>query len=230
MAEQAKTKSPASRKGGPTAFDPKSPAIVQPYKRLVDEGFIERLTITFTPTGVEVVGVPDKRVAEVAGSGLTAGTAAPLGMILTAADKGNLIPKRSGDRKKKANAAAVAPLPEKTLTKRDFEGSDQELLARARAVANHCGGPTLVGRVRSSGSFGGRVTTTFQQWWERATPSQRASSLVIPSRKEEIGTAEIARFATMQCPFRDVASFVVPEAGPSTQGRPRSPDPPSEED
>lgn len=233
MAEQTNKpgkKTPGPR--GPAAFDPKTPTIVQPYKRLVDEGFITELSVVFTPTGVTITGKPDKRVADVPDSGLTVGEATALGRILTAADKGNLIPKRSGDRRKKANAAAAAPLPEKSLVKRDFEGSDQELLARARAVASSAGGPALVSRVRSAGNFGGRVTTSFQNWWAAATPPQRMASLVVPSRRGELDAGDAARFENMQCPFRGTADFIV--AGGATEptqtrrpavptGPPRSP-------
>jgi hypothetical protein len=178
----------------------------------VDEGFITELCVKFTPTGVTVTGKPDKRVADVESSGLTAGVDAPLGVILTAADKGNLIPKRSGDRKKQAGASAAAPLPKNSLCKRDFEGSDQELLARARAVAQAASGPTLVGRVRSGGAFSGEVTTSFGNWWAQASPQQRAVALVIPSRKKELTAEDIQKLSTMECPFRGTASFEVVES------------------
>jgi len=192
----------------PPAFDPKAPALVQPYRRLVEEGFIVKLTVEFTPMGVNISGVPDARVASVTDSGLTAGAPAALGLILAAADKGNLVPKAG----KKSTGPKAQPLPEKSLDKKDFEGSQAELLARARRVAQACGDKTLVGRVRTANAFDGKVTTSFADWWASADAKKRSAALMVPSKAKDLTEADLAKLTNLECPFRGSAEFVVAES------------------
>jgi hypothetical protein len=179
---------------------------------LVEEGFITELTLKFTPMGVTCQGIPDARIAAVEGSGLEKGVAAPLGVILAASDKGNLIPRRETNKKGKTGAKAGQPLPEKSLDPRDFLGSDAELLARAKLVAAKIGGAGLVGRVRTTGSFDGTITTSFKSWWDDATAQQRARALIAPSKGTLMSPADIARLGNLECPFRGIANFVVADA------------------
>jgi len=192
---------------GRPALDPTNPALTQPWKRLVDEGFITELIVTFTPTGQTVLGKPDKRVSDVEGSGLKEGGSFPVAMIKAAADKGNLIPLRG--KNKTGGSPSGTPLPAKSLVKSDFAGSDQELLGRARKVAQACGGQTLVGRVRSAGAFDGKVTTSFQNWWKTAKPIDKSKSLIQPRHLSELVKEDIDRLAKLECPFRGTADFVV---------------------
>lgn len=203
-------KKPATPRGV-SAFDPRAPALTQPYKRLVEEGFITSLTVIFTPNGVSMTAIPDARLAAVESSGLTADQAAPLGMCLAASDKGNLIPRRDNKSKKTKGGTSKPALPEKSLCKRDFEGTDPELYARAQAVCTATGGAPLVGRVRSAGAFDGTVSTSFENWWKGANVEQRLSAVIIPSRAKELTTEEKARLGNMRCPFRGNAGFVVAE-------------------
>lgn len=195
---------------GRAALDPTNPALTQPWKRLVDEGFITELIVTFTPTGQTVLGKPDKRVCDVEGSGLKEGGSFPVGMIKAAADKGNLIPLRG--KNKTGGSPSGTPLPAKSLVKGDFAGSDAELLGRARKVAQACGGQTLVGRVRSAGAFNGEVTTSFQDWWQSAKPIEKSKALVQPRHLTGLEKADIDRLAKLECPFRGTADFVVADA------------------
>lgn len=196
---------------GPRVLDPQNPSLVQPFKRLVEEGFILELVVKFTPSGFAAYGKPDARMIAVEGSGLVRGQEHPLGQLKAVADKGNLIPVKG---KSKGNKQEAQPLPKKSLCKRDFEGTDAELLARARAVAGEVGGSTLVGRVRSAQLFDGKVTTSFESWWRDATPDARSAALFQKKQLDELDEADLARFNNMQCPFRGPAQFVVADEEP----------------
>jgi hypothetical protein len=177
---------------------------------LVEEGFITELTVVFTPSGFKAEGLPDARLVGVTDSGLVLGQRSPLGMIASAADKGNLIPlkKKSGSKKTGANDVSN-PLPKKTLVKADFEGTDEALFARAKVVASAENGGTLVGRVRSAGKFNGKVTISYQKWWETATVDDRALSLCQSKELAGLTRAHILRLRGMQCPFRGTTEFHV---------------------
>jgi hypothetical protein len=204
-----------------SALDPRNATLVQPFKRLVEEGFITSLSVTFTPNGFTASGVPDARVAAVEGSGLTTGTAAALGLILSAADKGNLIPKKT--KGKTSGKAQVQPLPLKTLVSKDFEGTtDEQLLARMRVVASDSNGGTLIGRVRSAGRYVASVTLSYQDWWNRADANDRALSLCQHKELVKLTDAQKQRLRGKPCPFRGTAEFLVSTesaaGAPSTAG------------
>jgi len=190
------------------ALDPLAPVLGQPWKRLVEEGFITELVVKFTSSGVNAQGKPDTRVCAVEGSGLVEGQFTPLGLIKAAADKGNLIPRRQ-NKNGPSGSVSGTPLPAKTLVKSDFGGTDAELLGRARKVAQACGGQTLVGRVRSSNAFDGKVTTSFQDWWASASAEKRVKALVQPRHMSELSKDDTNRLAKMECPFRGTADFAV---------------------
>jgi hypothetical protein len=200
-----------------TALDPKNPSLVQPFKRLVDEGFITELTVKFTPTGTTTVGKPDERMAGVKDSGLTAGKDAPLGILAAVADQGNLIPLKG----KKSGKKIEQPLPERSLDKKDFAGTAAELLARCTAVANNCGGATLVGRVRSANHFDGTTTTSFQNWWAQAKPYSRCVALSTEKKRADMTKDEIMKLGTLPCPFRGTQEFIV--ANEEAPAKPSSP-------
>jgi len=193
---------------GRMALDPLAPVLGQPWKRLVEEGFITELVVKFTSSGVQAQGKPDDRVCKVEGTGLKVGEFSPLGMIKAAADKGNLIPRRQ-TKNGPSGSVPGTPLPAKTLVKSDFGGTDAELLGRARKVAQACGGQTLVGRVRSSNAFDGKVTTSFSDWWASASAEKRVKALVQPRHMGELSKEDTVRLANLECPFRGTADFVV---------------------
>lgn len=206
----ATTRGPKGPKAIP-ALDPKNALLVQPFKRLVEEGFITELTVRFTPSGFHAEGVPDARVAGVDGSGLTTGVAAPLGLISAAADKGNLIPRKQKKNGKTGGSAPAQPLPAKSLTKEDLGKSDAEFLSRARAVATSCGAG-LVGRARTNGLFDGSVTTSFQDWWAQSSATARAQTLFTKRYFDECDREHvIRRMRSLECPFRGTAEFAVSE-------------------
>jgi hypothetical protein len=204
----AKQRTPVTRSA---AFDPRNPALVQPYKRLIEEGFFTELVVTFTPLGVTSTAKPDIRLASVEGASLDVNQSYPLGVLSAWADKGNLIPLKGKKGKKIGNATPDQPLPDKSLCKRDFLGTAAELSARAVAVANKSGGSALIGRVRSEGHFRMGVTTSFQNWWAQASPADRASALCVPRYRGELTAEDLNKLAGLQCPFRGTAEFTVVE-------------------
>jgi hypothetical protein len=208
------------------ALDPRAPLLVQPFKRLVEEGFIKELNVSFTPTGVTATGVPDTRMIAVKDSGLVKDQKYPLGLLASIADQGDLIP-IGGKKKKKNNAVVEQPLPSKSLCARDWEFKDpSEFVARAIAVADASTGATLVGRVRSADLFGGDHTISFQKWWETASPYDRAVSLTLKKYRDELSTEQIQSLQTLRCPFRGTAEFVVSEPTPEPEARPAKASPP----
>jgi hypothetical protein len=192
------------------ALDPRSGTLVQPFKRLVEEGFILELKVTFTPNGYSASGKPDARLAAVPNSGLTQGQDAPVGKLTAAADSGNLIPKKGTKVKSKATGSVAQPLPLKTLTKKDFEGTtDEQLIARMHVVASDEHGGTLIGRVRSAGRYLPDVSMSYQDWWAGANINDRALSLCQKKELAKLSQEDKVRLRGKQCPFRGTAEFLV---------------------
>lgn len=193
------------------ALDPRAPLLVQPFKRLVEEGFILELKVVWTPTTVTVEGEPDDRLIAVAGSGLQKGQKYAIAKLSSIADDGDLIPTKG--KKSKNDKNPSQPDPKKSLCAKDLDLDFAGFVARAQAVAKNCSGPTLVGRVRSAELFEGRITTKFSDWWEKAEPGPRCTSLTLEKyRKEMSGHSNgLKYFADLKCPFRGTAEFVVTE-------------------
>lgn len=192
------------------ALDPRAPLLVQPFKRLIEEGYIKELTVSFTPLGTEVKGKASKTLVDVEGSGLNEVDYFPVGRLAAVAERGNLAP-APGKKKKNAGAVQAVQLPAKSLCKEDFaEGkSPQHLQQRANAVANAAGGGPLVGRVRSAGRFTATETISYQQWWQTASVADRALSLCQGRHLATLSDAEKGKLGGLQCPFRGTAEFAV---------------------
>lgn len=204
------------RSGGglpPPAFDPAHPALVQPWKRLVEEGFIVKLNVEFTPFGVNLSGQPGPALCALQGGVFASGVDYPLGVLESACAKhGFGARQKTVSRKTVASAGPSVVLPLKSLCKSDFDGKTATQLAvRAAAVAEACGGNTLTGRVRSAGLFSGSETTSFQSWWQTAPVASRLVALTDGHRRKQIEEAGLAVDAVgqIQCPFRGDAVFVV---------------------
>lgn len=195
----------------PSAFDPKAPALVQPFSRLVSEGWIAVLSATFTPLGVEVKGKASAKLVSVENSGLNTQDFFPVALLARVAELGNVIPKpgKSG----KSGASAQPALPAKSLVKGDLAAakSTASIQARANSVASACGGAPLVGRVRSAGQFSGTETVSYQDWWETASAEHRALSLCQGKHLAQMTAEEMARLGGLQCPFRGPLEFTVAE-------------------
>jgi len=194
------------------ALDPRAPLLVQPSRRLVEEGSITEILVSFTPLGTVVKGKASKRLVDVEGSGLNETDYFPVVRLAGVADKGNLAPAPS-KKKKNAGGAQVVQLPAKSLCKEDFaEGkTPQSLQQRANAVANACGGGPLVGRVRSAKRFSGTETVSYRKWWETASVQDRAVSLCQQRHLDTLTEAHKLLLGALQCPFRGTAEFTVAE-------------------
>jgi len=192
-----------------SALDPRVPVLVQPFKRLVEEGFITELTVTFTPMGTECKGKADSRLAAVEGSGLDTTTHYPVGRLAAAAEKGQLaLPPKRG--KKGAKSGPAENLPTKSLCKKDFENTTPEKLqARINEIAASAGGGPLVGRVRSANMFTGTQTTSYGDWWASANGAARAASLAQKRHFDTFSDEEKNALRRLQCPFRGTAEFAV---------------------
>jgi hypothetical protein len=212
------------------AVDPRNPLLVQPYKRLVDEGFVTSLTIKFTPMGVSSMCQVDSRVVS-AGSGLALGTDYPVAMIARLADEGNLIPKRGS--KRGAKGPKAAQLPKKSLCKEDFSDS-ATLKKRAEEVTAACGSGGLVGRIGSAGLLPEK-TVLFDQWWAVAAPVDRLVLLTTKDHREvitkNVGQAKAGpMLRALGCPFQDSLEVRVAAATPAKEeaAAPKTPPPSAE--
>jgi hypothetical protein len=191
-----------------SALDPTVPILVQPYKRLVAEGYITELVCSFTPTGVSVKAKADERMVAVVGSGLNTTEYYPVGRLAAVAEKGALAPAPTRGRKKKSGPAVQ--LPEKSLCAQDFINPTREgLQARINSIAASAGGGPLVGRVRSAGKFTGTETVSYQTWWETASADSRAASLSQKRHYDALTAQQKALMQGLQCPFRGTAEFAV---------------------
>jgi hypothetical protein len=193
------------------AFDPRNPSLVQPFKRLVDEGFISELVAKWTPMGIISYGKAAQKLADVEDSGLNTTDEYPLAILARVAEKGDVIP-RPGKAKKTGGTPQQA-LPAKSLCKEDLkpEKTAASIQARANAVARASGGAPLVGRVRSKNRFLGHSTTSYQDWWETASADDRALSLCQGKHYASLTDEEKAKLAGLQCPFRGTLEFTVAE-------------------
>jgi len=189
------------------ALDPRAPLLCQPFKRLVEEGIITELSVSFTPTGYGVSGTASERLVGVTGSGLNTTDRYPVARLAQVAELGNLIPKPG----KKGKGVAQPQLPAKTLCKEDFKDgvSTARLQQRANAVASAVGGGPLVGRVRSAGRFTGTESQSYQDWWTGASPEDRALSLCQGRHLSSLTEPEKAKLVPLQCPFRGTLEFTV---------------------
>jgi len=201
---------PAAPRSG---LDPTTPLLVQPYKRLVNEGFIMELRISFKPTGTVVEACPGEKLVEVVGSGLKSDTYYAVAVLARIAELGNVIPKPGKSGKGKAGGPKTPELPKKSLCIKDFAvgSSPATLQKRANEVAAACGGGPLVGRVRSAGIFKGTESQSYQDWWAGADPKSRAVSLCQGKALSELTDVALARLGGLQCPFRGTLEFTVAE-------------------
>jgi len=211
----SKTRGSLSR----SALDPRAPLLTQPFKRLVEEGYITELTVSFTPLGTTVKGKADSRMVAVEGAGLNQTDYFPVGKLAKVAEKGNLVPP-PGKKKKSAGAPQAVQLPTKSLCKEDFAAgvSQPRLQQRINAVANALGGGPLVGRVRSAGAFRGDDTVSYQDWWEAASPSDRAISVCQGRHLATLTDEDKGKLGGLRCPFRGTAEFTVAHKDEEEEG------------
>jgi hypothetical protein len=182
----------------PPALNPESCALVQPYKDFVGRGFISNITVEFTPLGVKVGCRIEKSLLN---DGETTDT------IIAVVDAKNRIinkglwtPGRPGVNKPSATKDL---LPQKSICKDDFKGTDDEVKARILAVAKNIGDTTARGRIGSLKMMIEGVDT-FENWWKGASASEKSRLLSDKKHHDTFSDADHIRLANLAriCPFR----------------------------
>lgn len=204
-----------ARNAGRPALDVRAPVLTQPFKGLVETGIIASIAVEFSPLGTKVSGKASRALAEVEDSGLNTTDNFPVGKLLAVAEAAGFT-RRPGSKK---GAEAQQAKPAKSLVPTDLDLSPAALQQRANEVARACGGGPLVGRVRSAGRFRGTETTSYQDWWKKASASDRLLSLTEGKRRGEFPSSNggLKKIAELQCPFRGTLEFVV-SAGDEDEG------------
>jgi len=182
----------------PPALNPEVCAVVQPYKDFLGKGFITKLSVEFSPMGVQVsCSVQNSLLKEneTLDSRIAVGDAK--NRII---EKGLWTPKQGskGSSTKKEDA-----LPSKTLCKKDFEGtSDTQLKQRVLAVAKALGDTTARGRIGSLKMMIEGVDT-FEEWWQDASAAEKTRLLSDKKHHSTFSEADYLRVGSVtNCPFR----------------------------
>jgi hypothetical protein len=176
------------------ALDPESPNLTQPYKDFVSKGWIHCVSIEFTPLGYTCSVKVSSDVTDRTEEFYAPGRAKQ--MIIDA----NLwVPRGTKKEVKKETELR----PKRSLVKRDFLGTQEELVKRAVAVAAALGDTTARGRIGSLNLMRDGVKD-FDEWWKVAPPSPKARLLSDKKHYDEFSTEDKALLgrALSNCPFR----------------------------
>jgi len=180
----------------PPALDPERPALTQPWRDFVSKGFLTEIGVKFTGTTTEMfvtvgdaVTVPEK----------TARTGVPAGQ----AKQWIIDSKLWTPGKASKSQSNGIQLPSKTLVKKDFEGTDEELSKRASAVAKALGDTAARGRIGSL-KYMRRGIDTFEKWWTQAPGKAKTRLLMELRHHKDLTDEDHTRFANVvkSCPFR----------------------------
>jgi hypothetical protein len=181
----------------PPALDPERPELVMPWRQFASEGLIEKLVFERTPMGTSCV---------VHVNPILLGLREDQKEVSPGVAKKAIIDKELWTPKgKKATGSKTAKdaLPKKSISLKDFEGSDSNLLNRANAVANVLGNDTARGRI---GSMGLQLpgVDDFNVWWNRSNGAQKARLLTDMKKFEELNEEHFDRITrvVVKCPFR----------------------------
>jgi len=180
----------------PSALSVESPALTQPFKDYVSRGLVE-LRVTFNPMGTQIACNP---LGAIRKAGEDETTSLPWGEIKKRIEDANL------NRQKKSNAGKGGQnqaLPLKSLSLRDFEGSDENLLQRIRAVATAIGPDVARSRIMTH-KLNASGHDSFEVWWTSAGKLDRAALLMDKKHAEETGEEKISKLVDLSypCPFR----------------------------
>jgi len=198
----------------PPGLNPEQPLLSQPFKGLVDQGLILKLTVEFDPFGAQVYCTPSEFLCSKSRNKLVwvpdNMCRYPAGLVLSVARDAGLTktskPSASGNSTKQE----AEVLPEKSLCDKDFPGTTDSLTARLEQIATKCGGNVITGRVRSGGLKFTR-TVSFSDWWNQAPNEDRLLAFSDGPRRKKIGDLDISAIAGCPSPFRDDVQFVVGE-------------------
>jgi len=119
-----------------------------------------------------------------------------------------------GKPKSKSTSPNEVVLPKKTLTPKDLDGTDDQIVARALAVARELGDTTARGRIGSL-NFMIEGVNKFEDWWSRAPSPQRVRLLTDQKNFDKMTVeqkSKIARLVT-QPPFRGTVPTPKEEEG-----------------
>jgi hypothetical protein len=209
MSQQSQTNKRESRPQ-PPALNIESPALTQPFKEFVSRGLVE-VHVLFGPLGTQVRCVPGPQIRE---SGEDESSFLPYGVVRQRIEAKGLATPRKG--RGQTSGKQNQPLPLKSLCEEDFNGSDDKLLARIRAVATALGPDVARSRIMTL-QLNANGHDDFESWWQEAAASTRARLLVDKKHAAKIGD-KMSKLSELSypCPFR--GSLSPPQAEtPETQ-------------
>lgn len=194
----------------PPAFDPERPMLVQPWREFEGRGWLEvhylggSITRTVKCKLLDPVLSAEEKLG---GSEVFLGPQAAKERIISA---GLWAPNKKGA--KKSGGDKLPELPKKSICSKDFEGSDEALLARARSVATTIGERTAAGRIGSMG-LTRQGKSTFSAWWDGAGADRKARLLSDKKHFDSLTAAERGRLNRVlsDCPFRGEEPVPAPE-------------------
>jgi len=196
------------KRAPPPALNPESCALTQPWKDFLSRGFITELTVQWKPMGVTVFCRVNPSLQREGEGSVDIPVGDAKARIISA---GLWTPKGSEKGKDKVKKDDLLPL--KSLTIKDFEEKDKEkFTARVLAVAKALGDTTARGRIGSLKMMIEGVDT-FEDWWDEASPAQKARLLSDAKHYKEFGRGEMSAIADSlpACPFRGSVPTPTPE-------------------
>jgi hypothetical protein len=190
-----------AKRAPPPAFDPERPMLVQPWREFEGRGWVEVQYLggaISRTVQVRLLGAPLLREGE--SPGLAVGPQEAKDRIVKA---GLWSPGRNKAGSGKKQADKLPDLPKKSICKKDFEGSDESLLARARSVAQTLGERTAAGRIGSM-ELTRQGKQDFASWWDGAGAERKARLLTDQRHFDSLSSAEKKKLNSVlsDCPFR----------------------------
>jgi len=176
------------------------------------------LRVTFNPMGTQVACNP---LGAIRRGDEDESTSLPWGEIKRRIEDANL------NRQKKTSGGKgkqIQALPLKSLCKKDFEGADEQLQLRIRAVATAIGPDVARSRIMTH-KLNAAGFDSFEAWWSAAGKLERAALLLDKKHADETGSELLTKLVqlTYPCPFRGSLSppqAKAPAATPQANGVP----------
>lgn len=198
----------------PPALDPERPALVQPWREFQGRGWLEvfyhgsALSVEMKILALAPILTEEEKAS---GSRVYLGPQEAKQRIL---DRKLWEPKA----RKAKGGEKIIELPKRSICKKDFEGSDEALLSRARSVANTLGDRTAAGRIGSM-ELTRKGKATFAEWWNGAGANRKARLLSDKKHYESLTREEKQRLDTVlsDCPFRGDGAVPTEAAEPEEQ-------------
>jgi hypothetical protein len=198
-------------------------ALVQPWRDFISRGLVETLSVEFKPGGMTVsvtladeVPLPDGQKAR----------KIPPGRAKEIIMASGLAPKPGGRGRVATSKEAAQPLPKRSLCTEDFEDNNT-FLERVKAVAKAIGSASASGRI---GSLGLAVSglSTFEEWWEEASPDTRVRLLTDQKHYEQLSSSQKKKGELIQrSPFRGTVPTPKEEGHPEEEEEEEKPSPTS---